>query len=512
MISRTLWLSSLFLFGGTATAKIELYTPVTVPAERVTPLASVWKLFSYSYLLENGIHAAPYLCQGTDPDERFCCEKGKSIGAEEAVARSCGLFFEQTMKQISAVKWNDFWKKKGVPYAWMRKEHLRDHRKVSVKEILAVLEVMKTFPTHGELRADLGAVWTKGTLKDALPQYGVPFFAKTWTWGNEKKKKFIGGMAGWDQKNTSFWVSGEGTSREIMLSDGKAIISQLDPHSVSPEKVRVNFFTKYPVKAVTHAENGSLRIGFENGNHIVVPAHAHLTVEGKKVSGIFDREEYVARVLEREGSTLDGEASKALAVLIRTYLVDHAKRSGETLEIDDHSGLQRVSPVPPAAEARAIADFTSGLVLEGKSPGHNTDLWARMRTLAKKKLPFTAILSLVAPAAKIAFAKSGRKHSCERLSRVEQELRRSLPRWERELVRHPGYEHVDAFEVCRMNHPVPYSDLRNNRIYLSYDGGPESRTTLAHEYLHLGFKNRPETNDEQFIETLARKLTGVNYE
>lgn len=139
----------------------------------MTPLTSVWKLFSYSYLLENGIHAAPYHCTGTNTEERFCCEKGESIDAVGAVAKSCGLFFEQTMKNIPATKWNDFWSRKGVSYSWMKKDRLRDHREVPVKEILSVLETMKTFPTHNELRADLGPVWTRGTLKDALPEYGV---------------------------------------------------------------------------------------------------------------------------------------------------------------------------------------------------------------------------------------------------------------------------------------------------------------------------------------------------
>ncbi len=485
-------------------------------------LGSIWKLFSHSYLLENNIKTSPYLCTGNNPDERFCCEKGKSIDAPLALAKSCGPFYEQTMKNISASDWNRFWKDKGVTYAWMTKEKMKDHREVPVSEILSVLDTMKSFPAHKELLHDLAGVWLRGTLQDSFPALGLAWFSKTWTWGSEKKKKFIGGVAGWSRSGESFWVKGQGTSRELILSVGKEISEKLPNSGLSGTKVKVNFFTRYPIASVTRLPSGekvssgnlsgSYRVHFSSGTTVDIQSSGELTLINQKITGVFDRDDYVARVLEREGTAHDGEASRALAILIRTYLVDHARTADGIFEIDDTSSLQRVSATPPTPLALKTAEFSAGLILEGKTNGHNGKIWKEMKAQASRGKNFLAILRSMAPKTKLSYLRDGRSSSCDRLANVENYLRRSVTKWHRELVRYPGYEEVSKVEVCKMNYPKPYSDLKANRIYLHFDDSEESRTTLAHEYLHLSFKNHPNTTDEQFIETLARKISGVKYE
>ncbi|ORB30091.1 SpoIID/LytB domain-containing protein, partial [Mycobacterium paraseoulense] len=77
------------------------------------------------------------------------------------------------------------------------------------------------------------------------------------------------------------------------------------------------------------------------------------------------REEYVARVLEREASAQPKEAARALAVTIRTYLLQNAAPRGECLAIDDSSQRQRVAPRPASAPTRRIAAWSADLVLAG---------------------------------------------------------------------------------------------------------------------------------------------------
>ena len=102
MISRLLLWTSFFLAGNVLAGNYTLVTG-SEDSNLVAPLGSVWKLFSHSYLIENNIKAQPYLCTGNDPDERFCCEKGKSIDAETALAKSCGPFYVQTIQLFDMI-------------------------------------------------------------------------------------------------------------------------------------------------------------------------------------------------------------------------------------------------------------------------------------------------------------------------------------------------------------------------------------------------------------------------
>ena len=86
----------------------------------VTPLGSTWKLFVYSYLVAQGIDAPPYRCQAAErrDDETYCCDPGEAVGRDDALARSCGPFFEPSRLQINAADRRRFWQRHEAP-AWL---------------------------------------------------------------------------------------------------------------------------------------------------------------------------------------------------------------------------------------------------------------------------------------------------------------------------------------------------------------------------------------------------------
>lgn len=115
----------------------------------------------------------------------------------------------------------------------------------------------------------------------------------------------------------------------------------------SGQCVEVELFARYPLKKVTEEKsttavkpgvlNGRYRVTFANGNHMTFVSHGEttlLTVKGKlKLQSHLDREEYVARVLDREAKSTPPEAAKAMTVAIRTYLQQNADRDGDCLSI-----------------------------------------------------------------------------------------------------------------------------------------------------------------------------------
>ncbi|MEN1263241.1 SpoIID/LytB domain-containing protein, partial [Pseudomonas aeruginosa] len=91
-----------------------------------------------------------------------------------------------------------------------------------------------------------------------------------------------------------------------------------------------------------------------------------LTVKGKlKLQSHLDREEYVARVLDREAKSTPPEAAKAMTVAIRTFLQQNADREGDCLTIPDSSATQRVSASPATTGARTMTAWTQDLIYAG---------------------------------------------------------------------------------------------------------------------------------------------------
>ena len=76
-----------------------------------TPLGSTWKLFMHAYLDAHGMQEPAYRCQAgqRQPDEEYCCEPGESVSRDEALARSCGPYFEPQRLKVSATEWSQYW-------------------------------------------------------------------------------------------------------------------------------------------------------------------------------------------------------------------------------------------------------------------------------------------------------------------------------------------------------------------------------------------------------------------
>ncbi|BCQ65130.1 hypothetical protein PBOI14_68800 [Pseudomonas sp. Boi14] len=214
---------------------------------------------------------------------------------------------------------------------------------------------------------------------------------KTWSWlADQDPQSRQGGFAGWLVDGTPLWVGGRGTSQRVLKDYAQALNQEL-PDNPPVDKgrcVEVSLFSRYPLRSVSQggqpakpgALQGDYRVEFANGNQLDIHSAGELFLQqdpaAQRLVARLDREEYVARVLQREATSEPVEAAKALAVAIRTYLLQNAGRSGECLSIDDSSNRQRVAPRPATAQARAIAAWTSDLVLAGTQVTYHSDLKA----------------------------------------------------------------------------------------------------------------------------------------
>ena len=76
--------------------------PTPLSSNLTTPLGSVWKLFVYDYLQATHAQEAPLRCSGQQPEEeRYCCDPGESIDRDQALIRSCGLYFSPDRLKLS---------------------------------------------------------------------------------------------------------------------------------------------------------------------------------------------------------------------------------------------------------------------------------------------------------------------------------------------------------------------------------------------------------------------------
>ncbi len=105
--------------------------------------------------------------------------------------------------------------------------------------------------------------------------------------------------------------------------------------------------------------------------------------------------------------------------------------------------------------------------------------------------------------------------NCTRLPLIENWLTHRSVHWDIKLKREVGYESPESVAVCELTLGNPFSDLTNNRIFVKSMRTRNDKIIIAHEFLHLSFKNHPLGNDESFIERTAIKLvsdTGSGYE
>jgi uncharacterized protein YfaQ (DUF2300 family) len=296
--------------------------------------------------------------------------------------------------------------------------------------------------------------------------------------------------------------------------------------------VVVEFFKRYPIRSVRGADgrvppgplNGHYVVQFENGQSLPLRSTGDMTLaldaSGRpQLRGRFGVNEYVARVVDREGSAAEPEAAKALAIAARSYLQQNAQLAASCQLIADSSTTQRVSPNPPTAAAQAVARWTDRLVVDGVpvqyhgyTPASNTLAWTRAVEEAKGGRHFDAILADAYPGGVLATAAAGGRR-CGRLPQNEAWLTRMQPRWERLLLAQPGYEQpAQAPTVCALGTGAPYSEQSRNRIFMRPLATREDRITLAHEYLHIGLRHHPSGQDEAFVEQLARRLIDLTLE
>ncbi|WP_419708381.1 DUF2300 domain-containing protein [Pseudomonas sp. NFX224] len=501
-------------------SRTQLLSREPLPDTLQAPLGSVWKLFVYGWLVDTVAREPAYECRGQSKEEVYCCTAGGKIERDQALVKSCGLYFEPARLGIDAAQWRAYWQARQAPHWLLELPSLQPATRVSVAELLRVLAVM---PAQDQARRVLLDVVLNAADGNVVGELGSRLRVKTWSWlGDQDAATRQGGFAGWTADGTPIWAGGRGTSQRV-LRDYAGAISAVVPASWPAEAgkcVEVGLFSRYPLRRVLSGDTvvssgalrGDYRVEFVNGNQLDVHSDGELFLLKDKLVARLDREEYVARVLQREATPEPVEAAKALAVAIRTYLLQNATRNGECLSIDDSSQRQRVAPRPATIEARNIAAWTSDLVLAGSivtyhsdQPGPDKLSWQQAVEQARSGQRYDAILLHAYPRASLS-RWDNPVASCEALPAAQDWLQKQRRGWRPRLESEVGYSEVSSFAVCRLSVGRPYVDRERQRIYVRGVLSLQDRLDLTHEYLHLAFEAHPNGQDETYIEGLARHL------
>jgi uncharacterized protein YfaQ (DUF2300 family) len=491
-----------------------------MPADVQTPLGSVWKLFVYGWLVDTGAREPAYECHGQSKEEVYCCTAGGRIERDQALVKSCGLYFEPARLGIPGAEWRTYWQARQAPEWLLDLPSLKPSTRVSVVELLKVLAAM---PAQDQARRVLLDVVLNAADGNLVGELGGRLRVKTWSWlGDQDPSSRQGGFAGWTADGTPIWAGGRGTSQRVLRNYGEALSSVLpvDWPSDAGRCVEVDLFSRYPIGRVLAgdrvAESGPLqgdyRVEFINGNQLDIYSDGELFLLKNKLVARLGREEYVARVLQREARPEPVEAAKALAIAIRTYLLQNATRHGDCLSIDDSSSRQRVAPRPATFESRHIAAWTSDLVLAGSAvtyhsdqPGPDKLSWQQAVEQANAGQRYDAILLHAYPRASLS-RWDNPVAACEALPAAQDWLQNQRRGWRQRLESEVGYNEVSTFAVCRLSFGHPYVDRERQRIYVRGVLSLQDRLDLTHEYLHLAFDAHPNGQDETYIEGLARHL------
>ncbi len=501
------------------------------------PLGSLWKLFVYAYLEETGTAAPDYVCRAGKGDadrtlrdeELYCCDPGGSITRDAALVASCGPFFDPARLGVTPPQWRDFWQRFASAPDWLRDlDAMRPGTLVPTRTILHALDAVPKKGREAASRTLLSRVLDTPGDTRAASHLGGRLRIKTFSWFRPGTERRFGGGAGWLTDGTPVWFAGSGTGQQVMARNA-ALLDEALPLALSslpPGCVEVKFFARYPLRHVQAPDGSKALPGPLRGRHVAVFEHGvslpflpngEMTLVERAgrpvVMGRFGVDEYVARVVDREARADETEAARALAVVARSYLLEHAAQTGNCLSIDDSSHFQRVSPNPPSQAAREVAAFTTGLVLEGAPVGYHSERagpnrmsWRDAVDRARQGQRWDAILRRTLPDAALAAVDDPAGIACERLPRVEAWLAEQTPRWRRALHELRGFEPPERFSVCRLKHGRPFAELDRGRIHVRGLRTQEDRLTLAHEYLHLGLRHHPSSTDEQLVENWARRL------
>lgn len=491
-----------------------------LPSTLETPLGSLWKLFVYAWLVDTGAHESAYECRGQSKEEVYCCSAGGKIERDQALVKSCGLYFEPARLSIAAADWRTYWQARQAPSWLLDLPTVQPATRVSVTDLLKVLSVL---PAQEQMRRVLLDVVLNAADGNVVGELGGRLRVKTWSWlGDQDPQSRQGGFAGWTADGSPIWASGRGTSQMVLRHYGQALATVM-PASWPAEAgrcVEVGLFSRYPLSRVLSGERvagsgplrGDYRVEFANGNALDIHSAGELFLLNDKLVARLDREEYVARVLEREAKPEPAEAAKALAVAIRTYLLQNATRNGDCLSIDDSSNRQRVAPRPASAESRNIAAWTADLVLAGSTvtyhsdqPGPDKLAWQQAVEQANAGQRYDAILLHAYPRASLS-RWDNPVASCEALPAAQDWLQKQRRGWRPTLESETGYNEVSSFAVCKLAFGRPFVDRERQRIYVRGVLTLQDRLDLTHEYLHLAFEAHPNGQDETYIEGLARHL------
>ncbi|GAA0760915.1 DUF2300 domain-containing protein [Ideonella azotifigens] len=511
----------------------ELRSNAPLPA--TVPLGSTWKLFVYSYLISIGAQEPVYRCERAQREagDEYCCDPGESIGRDAALQRSCGAYFAPRRLGLTDANWRRFWSELDAPAWLLSLPALQPATTVPPERLLDALQHV---PAAGRVAAREALL--PNTLREPalLAAVGSSPRFKTWSWFDGQQERW-GGAAGWLADGAPFWLGAPGTGQKVLareagrLAEAWQASGQLEgaPEAVALQAqpcVDVRLFARYPLASVKRqgqpAAPGPLTAGaryalrFANGQSLEIPGQPELLLgAGPQLQARLPLEDYVARVVDREGDARETAAARALAVAARSWLRQNAATPGGCLQVADDSRAQRVSPRPPSDAARAAAAFTAGLVLDGapvhyRSDGAAPQLmgWREAVAASRAGNSFEALLRNAYPAAVLAGWHDD--SDCAPLPLAAAWLGERSARWGRVLRAEAGYEPPDALpQVCELGQGVPHADPRRGRIFLREWQSREGRVTLIHEYLHLAFRRHPRGQDETYIERLAQQLADV---
>lgn len=497
--------------------------PADEAAALRAPLGSLWKLFVHAWLQAHQAQEPAYECRGQHRDEVYCCEPGQRIEREQALLKSCGLYFEPKRLGISASDWHRYWQQRGAPEWLPQLDAMQPATQVSVPELLHELERL---PARDQIQTQLAAALLQQPepVFDAL---GAQLRIKTWSWYQGSEKQRIGGFAGWRSDGRALWAQGPGTSRSVLQRHAPAIARLLPPAQSmqAGECVEVRMFARYPIRRIEPlhgaaaprgALQGRYRVDFASGSQIEIESSGELLLQNDgdapRILARLSREDYVARSLQREGHTDNATAARVLAIAIRSYLAQQAETGNSCLRIDDSSARQRVAPRPASAAARVAAAFSEGLVLAGMPVQYHADQaapgqlsWAQLLRDAGTGASAQALLRQTWPQAELV-AWGQAQSVCEVLPEAQAWLATQRPRWRRLLNAEFGHEDRPEVQVCRLQAGRPFADRARQRVHIRGLRSQQDQLDLTHEYLHLAFEAHPHGQDEDFIENWARRL------
>ncbi|KAB0545332.1 DUF2300 domain-containing protein, partial [Pseudomonas palleroniana] len=148
-----------------------------LPDTLQAPLGSLWKLFVYAWLVDTDAREPVYECRGESKEEVYCCNAGQSIGRDQALVKSCGLYFEPQRLGLSASNWRDYWQARQAPAWLLDLPTLQPQTQVPVVQLLKALA---TLPAQEQARRVLLDVALSAADGRLVGELGSRLRVKTW--------------------------------------------------------------------------------------------------------------------------------------------------------------------------------------------------------------------------------------------------------------------------------------------------------------------------------------------